>query len=54
MLSKVKKLLFIIFFYLFLDFSFSYFLLNIAFTNIEKIYQSEIENRIFHKDFLVF
>lgn len=51
MLLKVKKLLFIIFFYFFLDFSFSYFLLNMVFTNIEKIYQSDLENRIFHKDY---
>ncbi len=51
MISKIKKILFFIIFYFFLDLLFSYFLLNLVFTNLEKIYQSELENRIFHKDY---
>jgi len=51
MFLKVKKILFFIISYFLIDIFFSYFLFNLIFLNIEKIYEADLENRVFNKDY---
>lgn len=51
MIVKLKKISIFIIFYFLIDIFFSYFLFNLIFLNIEKIYETDLENRIFNKDY---
>ncbi len=52
MLNKLKKIIIFLISYFIIDFALSYlFLFNLIFLDLEKIYQSDIQNRIFNKDY---
>ena len=51
MFLKFKKISFFIISYFLIDIFFSYFLFNLIFLNIEKIYEADLENRVFNKDY---
>jgi len=51
MIKKLKTFFFIFISFVIIDFIFSLFFFNRIFLNLEKIYSSDLENRIFNKDY---
>ena len=51
MLIKLKKILIFIILFIAIDFIISLFLFNLIFLNLENIYKTDLENRVFNKDY---
>lgn len=51
MLIKLKKIIIFILLFISIDFIISLFLFNLIFLNLENIYKTDLQNRIFNKDY---